>query len=124
MIHFAHALRLASTLACGIVLIAFAMWATDEAHTATNQQAGTAGGAVDGTPAPVAVAPPVAASEAEHGGVRGAIESANATLVGPFEDVVQSTNEWVQHGVPALLALLAYGLLARLLVSYMAPQRV
>ena len=124
MIHVAHALRLASTLACGIVLIAFAMWATDEAHSASNQQAGTAEAAANGMAAPVAVAPPVAATEPEHDGVRGAIESANASLVSPFEGVVQSSNEWVQHGVPALIALLAYGLLARLLVSYLAPQRV
>jgi hypothetical protein len=101
----AQALRLASTLACGIVLIAFVLWATDATGRASAQQAGQA----------VAVAP----AEPEHDGLRGAIESANDALVAPFDGVTRSTDEWVIHGVPMLLALLTYGLLARLLIAYL-----
>ena len=114
----AHALRLASTFACGVVLIAFGLWATDETKSASGQQAAQ----VD-TPAlsqPSAAAAP-ATAEPEHDGARGAVESVNDTLVGPFEGAAESTNGWVRHGVPALLALLTYGLLARLLIAYMAP---
>ena len=123
MNHLASAVRLASTLACGIVLMAFALWATDETKSVSTQQAAQADAAVNGSSMPEAtpaVGPAVA--EPEHDGIRGAIESANDTLVEPFDTVVQSTNDWVTHGVPMLLALLTYGLLARLLVAYMAPR--
>jgi hypothetical protein len=112
--HFAHLLRIASTIACGIVLVAFAAWATDETKSASTQQAATVESTTPAPSAPVATAP-----EPEHDGIRGAIESANDTLVAPFDDVVASSNDWVQHGVPALLALLAYGLLGRLLIAYL-----
>lgn len=117
MNHVAHALRLASTFACGVVLIAFGLWATDETKAASGQQAAQ----IDtrALTQPSAAAP--ATAEPEHDGVRGAVESANETLVGPFEGIAESTNDWVRHGVPALLALLTYGLLARLPIAYMAP---
>ena len=117
MTHVAHLLRIASTIACGIVLVAFAAWATDETHAASSQQAASvdaATGAAPATPSPIAPA-----AEREHDGIRGAIDSANDKLVAPFDGVTNSPNEWVQHGVPALLALLAYGLLARLLIGYL-----
>lgn len=114
MTHVAHLLRIASTLACGIVLVAFAAWATDETKAASAQQAANVENTALAPSVPVATAP-----EPEHDGVRGAIGSANDTLVAPFDDVVASSNGWVQHGVPALLALLAYGLLGRLLIAYL-----
>ena len=114
MTHVAHLLRIASTLACGIVLVAFAAWATDETRAATTQQAAT----VENT-ALAPSAPIPSTSEPEHDGLRGAIESANDTLISPFDEVVASPNGWVQHGVPALLALVAYGLLGRLLIAYL-----
>lgn len=117
MTQLAGLLRIASTLACGIVLIAFAAWATDETKSASDQQAAQVPSASQGLGAP-----PAAAAEPEHDGLRGAIETANDKLVAPFEGVTNSTNEWVQRGMPALLALLAYGLLARMLIAYL-PQR-
>lgn len=114
MTHLADALRLASTLACGAVLVAFMLWATDEGRAASADQAAQ----ID-TPAAPGVTPVAAAQPPEHDGLRGAIEDVNATLIAPFEGVTSSTNEWVQHGVPMLLALLAYGLLARLLIAYL-----
>ena len=109
MNHVAQVLRLASTLACGVVLVAFVLWATDETKAVSSAQAAQ-------------VAPgstPAAAPEAEQDGLRGAIESANDTLLSPFDGVTRSTNDWVIRGVPMLLALLAYGLLARLLIAYL-----
>ena len=126
MDHVAHLLRIASTIACGIVLVAFAVWAMDETKAASGQQAAQIDAASNGAnPSPqqqpaVPVAP---LPEAENDGLRGAIDDANAKLVAPFDDVVDSTNVWVQHGVPALLALLAYGLLARLLIGYLPAHR-
>ncbi len=118
--HVAHLLRIASTIACGIVLIAFAAWAIEEAESASSQQATQIDAASNGE----AVTPAApSAAEPERDGLRGAIDDANAKLVAPFDDVVDSTNGWVQNGVPALLALLAYGLLARLLIGYLPAQR-
>jgi hypothetical protein len=126
MDHVAHLLRIASTIACGIVLVAFAVWAMDETKAASGQQAAQIDAASNGATTPpqqqpaVPVAPP---AEPEHDGLRGAIDDANAKLIAPFDDVVDSTNAWVQHGVPALFALLAYGLLGRLLIGYLPAHR-
>lgn len=115
MSHVQHALRLASTLACGIVLIAFGMWASDQTRAASQTQTEQ----VAATPAAAPAAQPAPAPEPEHGGIRGAIEDANDTLTAPFDGVTSSTNQWAQRGVPMLLALLTYGLLARLLIPYL-----
>jgi hypothetical protein len=60
--------------------------------------------------------------DAKHGGVRGAIDEVNDSLIAPFEGAGSSEGPWMRHAMPALLALLAYGLLARLLINYI-PQR-
>ena len=108
MTDLAHGLRLLSTLACGIVLIAFVLFAADNRDDA-NQFAQT--------PAAATVV------EQEHDGVRGIIENLNDTLVAPFEGVASTDDPWVAHAVPALLALIAYGLLARLLIGYIPARR-
>lgn len=113
MSHVEHALRLASTIACGIVLIAFGMWASDQTRAASQSQTEQ----VAATPAVAPVAQPV--PEPQHDGIRGVLEDANAQLTAPFDNITNSPNEWVQHGVPMLLALLTYGLLARLLIPYL-----
>ena len=107
MTDLAHGLRLLSTLACGIVLIAFVLFAADNRDDA-NQFAQT---------------PAVAVVEQEHDGVRGIVENLNDTLVAPFEGVAATDDPWIAHAVPALLALLAYGLLARLLIGYIPARR-
>jgi hypothetical protein len=114
MPHAVHALRLLSTLACGVVLVAFGLWATDEGRASSEQQiARVAGGAPGSAPQ---------AALAKHDGLRGTIEDANATLTRPFQGIADSKGAWLRNGVPALLALLSYGLLARLLINYI-PQR-
>ena len=121
MIDVQAILRLASTVACGVVLAAFAMWATDEAKAGSDQQVAAmaeGGGAVtaaDGTAGPAALP----AAEPEHGGVRGAIEKANDALVSPFDHVGDDSGMWPAHALPALLALLTYGLLGRILIAYL-----
>jgi hypothetical protein len=108
----ANALRLLSTLACGVVLVAFVLFAADQ-RDESNRFA----------PSQAAVAGPEPAPEAEHTGVRGAIEDANDALVAPFEGVAPSRDVWAAAAVPALLALLTYGLLARLLIGYLPARR-
>ncbi len=113
MTELAHGLRILSTIACGIVLIAFVLFAADQRNDDLQFE-----------PPQAALAQPAAAPEpAERGAVRGAVEDVNAMLVGPFEGIATSDDEWVQHGIPALLALVAYGLLARLLIGYIPARR-
>jgi hypothetical protein len=116
-----RALRVMSTLACAVVLVAFALWASDEGRVASENQVALAGAAGPG-PSTAGTPPTVPASGAKHGGIRGAIEDANAKLISPFDGVGASEAAWPRHLIPALLALLAYGLLARLLINYI-PQR-
>ena len=116
MKQLALVLRIASTIACGIVLISFAAWATDETKVASDAQAAQVDAQTGSAPAEAPVAP---APEPEHGGIRGKIDNANEHLVEPFDSLVDSTNGWVQHGIPALLALLTYGVLCRLLIAYL-----
>lgn len=119
-------LRIASTIACGIVIAAFAMWATDEGISGSNQQVARLSqsdgpsGAPSGTPV-TNPAVPVAAptTDANHGGVRGVIDDANDALLSPFDHVAQDAGPWAAHIFPALLALLTYGLLARILIGYL-----
>jgi hypothetical protein len=113
--HVAQVLRIVSTVACGVVLIAFVMWASDEARVSSQQQV-----AKVATSAPV---PPATSAPAQRDGVRGAIEDANAALVGPFDAVAESKGVWLRQGIPALLALLTYGLLARLLINHLPVRR-
>lgn len=110
--------RLIAVLACAIVGIAFLMFAVDEVDrgSKTQQQAlgdelGTSG----------AVAP--AANADEQGGVGGAIERANDALLTPFDELVDSDDAWVEHGVPALLGLLLYGVGLGLLANFLPKQR-
>jgi hypothetical protein len=109
---FAHGLRILSTIACGVVLIAFVLFAADQRNDDHQFEASQA-----------ALAEPAVAPEPEHGAVRGTLEDVNSMLVGPFEGIASSDDEWVQHGIPALLALIAYGLLARLLIAYIPARR-
>lgn len=109
MTDLAHALRILSTLACGVVLIAFVMFAADQRQDPAGQVAAMQGAA--------------AAPEPEHGGARGVIEDVNDKLVAPFEGVATSDDPWIGAAVPALLALVAYGLLARLLIAYIPARR-
>jgi hypothetical protein len=110
-----NVLRLLSTLACMVVIAAFAMWATDEGRAASDQQVAQVNdnGSVSQAPSPGVTAEP------ERGGVRGEIEDLNDALLSPFDHIAQDGSEWAAHGVPALLALLTYGLLGRILIAYL-----
>ena len=126
MIDVQSVLRVGSTIACGIVIAAFAMWATDEGRSGSDQQIARLSqsdgpsGAPNGAPVTNPSAPVDApAPAAEHGGVRGAIEDANDAVLSPFDHVAQDSGPWAAHIFPALLALLTYGLLARVLIPYL-----
>jgi hypothetical protein len=95
-------LRLASLLCCGLVVMSFAMFARDQmAGASEHQQTELVAGANTST-APVAITH-------KHSQPREFIDSAAKTLTSPFSAVVKSNNPWVDHGLPAIFALIAYG---------------
>ena len=122
MTHVAHALRIASTIACGIVIAAFVFWASDEGRAGSQEQVAKLAQS-DGSTGAATPPPADPAAVTDHDAVRGVIEDANAKLISPFDRIAQDDDAWVAHLVPALLALLTYGLLARMLIPYLATER-
>ena len=95
-------LKLLSFVCCALVILSFAMFARDQAAGASNnQQTELASGS--NTPTPAVPAKP-------HAQPRRFIDAAAKDLTAPFDAVVQSNNAWVKHGLPAVFALLVYGL--------------
>jgi hypothetical protein len=107
-------LRLIAVCLSAIVAVGFMLFAIDEMDrgSKTQQQAvheGTGNGA--GAVVPPAPTPKEEGiRERQQGKVREAIDDANDVLLTPFSELVASSkSNWVTHGVPALIALLVYG---------------
>jgi hypothetical protein len=96
----ARLLHYASIGCCLFVTVSFGLFALDQAGGASSQQAAAiAPSAPIVTPAP----------SPRHGQPRRFIDGVAGKLTSPFDGVVASSDGWVQHGIPALLALLVYG---------------
>jgi hypothetical protein len=95
-------LRLTAFACCALVVASFAMFARDQMAGASQHQQTEL----------VAGAQPTAASGSpvQHAQPRRSIDAAAKVLASPFEAIVQSSNPWVKHGLPAFFAVLAYGL--------------
>jgi hypothetical protein len=119
--------RLVAILASGIVLLGFALFAVDEMERGSRTQQNlidreTKGAQYD--PAPIAPTPAQeAAREQVNGKVHEVVDDANDVLLGPFTGIVDSNDRWVTHGVPALLALLLYGLCLGMLANMLPKER-
>jgi hypothetical protein len=101
-------------LACVLVALGFVCFAVDELrYGSETQQAKLAEDLND----PSAGATTERKRERERSTAREAIDDANDVLLTPFADVVDSESTWVNRGVPTLLALLTYGLLALLIAN-------
>ena len=107
-------LRTAALAAAALVIMGFVYFAADETAKGSSEQ-------VAGITDEAAVAE--SDREEENGGLREFVEDANDALLSPFENVVISDDAWVSNGVPALLAVLVYGLGALMLVNYLLPSR-
>jgi len=94
-------LTVIAIVACGFVFVSFAMFARDQlSASSTHQQAEIVSGR---TPASTPVV------TGKHGQPRQFIDETAKTLTSPFSSIVQSDSQWVIHGIPALFALLVYG---------------
>jgi hypothetical protein len=119
--------RLLAILCSGVVLLGFAFFATDELDRGSQNQQAKLDKELTGAnedPAPIAPAPDQeAAREGRNGNFREAVDDANDVLLGPFTDLVDSNDRWVTHGVPAVLALLLYGLGLGTLANMLPKER-
>ena len=96
-------LRWTAFVCCALVVLSFGMFARDQtAGASAHQQTELVAGA-RATPAASGPAKP-------HAQPRRFIDGASKVLTSPFNAIVQSKNDWVKHGLPAVFALLAYGL--------------
>lgn len=95
-------LVLISVVCCGLVLLSFGMFARDElAGASANQQNAIATN--------VPTKPAEAPVGTHHGQPRRFIDGAAKALTSPFSSIVQSSDHWVTHGIPAFFGLLVYG---------------
>ncbi|HEX8076115.1 MAG TPA: hypothetical protein VF545_14160 [Thermoleophilaceae bacterium] len=112
-------LRWASTIASAILVLSFVLFAAEQAKGGTKQQEAR----IEGINQPAPTASGERQREREHGDVREAIDDADDVLVQPFSGVVDSGSIWAKRGVATLLALLVYGVLARILIGYLPGRR-
>ena len=109
-------LRLASLVCCALVVMSFAMFARDQlAGASEHQQTELVAGQQLGS-APTAITH-------RHAQPGRFIDGAATTLTSPFAAVVKSSNPWVDHGLPAIVALLVYGVGLGYLARVLTPSR-
>jgi hypothetical protein len=107
------------------VLLGFALFAVNEADKGSQAQQDKLERELGHAPNDL-VAPSAreeAFREAHQGKFHEAVDDANDVLLRPFVDLVDSDNAWVNHGVPALLALLIYGFGLGMLANMLPKQR-
>jgi hypothetical protein len=103
-------LRAASVVASAIVIISFGLFALDETRAASERSAAETAGqeaarTADPNPAQER------ARERVHSDARELIDDADDILLSPFAWAApDSGGKWAQRGVPALLAVLVYGI--------------
>jgi hypothetical protein len=108
-----------------IVVLGFAMFAVNEADKGSQAQQDKLERELGHAPNDL-VAPNAhdeAFREAHQGKFHEAIDDANDVLLRPFVDLVDSDSAWVNHGIPALLALLIYGFGLGMLANALPKQR-
>ena len=129
-------LRAASIVCTLIVLLSFAMFATDQASNGSKQTVATLG-QEDGTPSSQPASTPQGnvnapdpsprterAREKRHGQPRELIDDGNDILVSPFKSVVSGSKSiWAQRIVTTLLALLVFGFGLRMLAAWVPKLR-
>jgi hypothetical protein len=121
------ALRFAAIAASVVVMLGFALFAVDEMDRGSKNQQAALADQLNKPEASVVAPSPTPEEEAvrekQHSSAREVIDDANDVLLTPFSDVVNSDNNWATRGVPALLALLVYGLGLGLLANFLPKHR-
>jgi hypothetical protein len=121
-------IRVAAIITSGLVLLGFAFFAVDEMDkgSRTQQTAVSEGTGASAASEVVAIAPAPEeekARERHNSAAREAVDDVNDVLLAPFTDLIDSDDAWVNHGVPALLALLLYGVGLGFLANLLPKER-
>ncbi len=121
-------IRLAAITTSVLVLLGFAFFAVDEMDRSskTQQTAVSEGTGTSAATEVMAIAPAPKeenAREKHNSTVREAVDDANDLLLAPFVDLIDSDDAWVNHGVPALLAVLLYGVGLGFLANLLPKER-
>ena len=111
-------LRWSCIAASGLVVLGFVLFAGDEIAKGSSHQV-----VEIEESGPVPAAPDEVEREEQESGFREFVNDANDVLLGPFDHVVSSSDAWLTRGVPALLAVLLYGLGGLVLLNYLLPAR-
>jgi hypothetical protein len=119
-------IRLTAILASVFIALGFATFAVDELNKGSQTQQQALSEQLNEQVSPsTAAALAVSGEEAreqQHGDLREAIDDVDDVLLGPFDDLVGSSNVWVEHGLPALLGLLLYGVGLGMLANFLPKQ--
>jgi hypothetical protein len=112
-------LRYTSIAVSAIVILSFAMFATDQSHSSSAKEVQTLGNETSTTTSAQQQQPAPAPAK-QHGQPRKAIDDADKQILKPFDGVVSSSHsEWVKKGVPSLLALVVFGFLLNVIAGYL-----
>jgi hypothetical protein len=95
-------LALVAYVCCGLVIGSFALFAYDQVAGASEHQQRELVAGQQTNPSSVPVV-------RRHGQPRAFIDGAANFLTSPFRSLVHSDSAWVEHLLPALVALLFYG---------------
>ncbi len=111
-------IRYVAIIASAFVVVSFGLFAIDETREASaTTRADIADSGPNRDPEEETVVKKVQARE--HSEVRRAIDDVNEQITSPFAGIVSTDqNIWVQRGVPALLALLCFGVGLSFLARY------
>lgn len=112
MAGLATLLRWFSMLACAFVIVGFVIFAFDEAGKGSQEQIAKL---EESTPTPEAG--DEQSRQRQHSGFREVVDDGNDILLDPFTGWIESDDIWVQRTIPALLALVVYGLLLQMLAN-------
>jgi hypothetical protein len=118
-------IRFVAIAISGIVVLGFALFAVDETGKGSQAQQDKLERELGHAPNDL-VAPSAhdeAFREAHQGKVHETVDDVNDVLLRPFVDLVDSDSAWVNHGIPALLALLIYGFGLGMLANMLPKQR-
>jgi hypothetical protein len=116
-------IRFVAIAISAIVVLGFALFALDETDKGSQAQQAKLEREL-GSSNPIAPsAREEALRERRQGAVREVVDDANDVLLAPFVELVDSDSAWVNHGIPALLALLIYGVGLGFLANLLPKQR-
>jgi hypothetical protein len=107
-------IRWVAFLASLLVIVAFGAFAIDASREGSKEQVQRLAEGQQQTPAK---------THEHHGAARRALDDADDTVLSPFSGIVDSNDRWVRHGIPALLALLVYGVGLFLLANFLDSGR-